>query len=130
MAQSARSRRRRGKEKEEEEDTKTKQRRHDATKSDHNKMVEELVEEIIDDKEEDEADDEELFKVEKIVDSKVDKNGVPLYKTRWKGYLASDDTWEPTENVSGEISLLTCSHIDDIISLIASLTGSIDWTRG
>ena len=100
MAQSARSRRRRGKEKEEEEDTKTKQRRH-AAKSDQ--MVEELVEDVIDDKEEDEADDEELFKVEKIVDSKVDKNGVPLYKTRWKGYSASDDTWEPTENVSREL---------------------------
>ena len=46
------------------------------------------------------TDDEELFKVEKIVDSKVDKNGVPLYKIRWKGYLASDDTWEPTENIA------------------------------
>ena len=46
------------------------------------------------------TDDEELFKVEKIVDSKVDKNGVPLYKIRWRGYLASDDTWEPTENIA------------------------------
>lgn len=86
MAQSARSRRRRGKEKEDEETTKA-------------KMEEELV--VLNDQEEDEADDEELFKVEKIVDSKVDKNGVSLYKTRWKGYSASDDTWEPTENVSG-----------------------------
>ena len=44
--------------------------------------------------------DEELFSVEKIVDSKIDKNGVQLYKCRWKGYTAADDTWEPTENVS------------------------------
>ena len=61
------------------------------------------------------TDDEELFKVEKIVDSKVDKNGVPLYKTRWKGYSASDDTWEPTENVSRELFFVvidnTCSYL-------------------
>jgi len=50
--------------------------------------------------------EEELFKVEKIVDSKLDKNGVPLYKTRWKGYSASDDTWEPPENVA------STGHID------------------
>ena len=47
-----------------------------------------------------EDNDEELFSVEKIVDSKIDKNGVQLYKCRWKGYTAADDTWEPTENVS------------------------------
>ena len=46
------------------------------------------------------TNDEELFSVEKIVDSKIDKNGVQLYKCRWKGYTAADDTWEPTENVS------------------------------
>ena len=73
MAQSARSRGRCGKEKEDEDD---------------------ITQEV------DDADNEELFTVEKIVDSKVDKNGVPLYKTRWKGYSASDDTWEPTENVA------------------------------
>ena len=112
MAQSARSRRRRGKEKEEEETTK-------ATNNDV----------VLDDQEEDEADDEELFKVEKIVDSKVDKNGVSLYKTRWKGYSASDDTWEPTENVSGDNILV---HLDEynFHSSLHSLTGSIDGTRG
>ena len=47
-----------------------------------------------------EDNDEELFSVEKIVDSKIDKNGVQLYKCRWKGYTAAHDTWEPTENVS------------------------------
>ena len=127
MAQSARSRRRRGKEKEDEETTK-------ATNNDHKKMEEELV--VLDDQEEDEADDEELFKVEKIVDSKVDKNGVSLYKTRWKGYSASDDTWEPTENVSGELSLILLVHLDEYnfhlspCSSLHSLTGSIDGTRG
>ena len=43
--------------------------------------------------------DEQLFSVEKIVDCKLDRNGVPTYKTRWTGYSASDDTWEPYENV-------------------------------
>lgn len=55
---------------------------------------------------EEEADDIELFKVEKIVDCKIDKNGVPLYKTRWKGYSAADDTYEPSENVA------STGHID------------------
>lgn len=53
-----------------------------------------------------EADDVALFKVEKIVDSRVDKHGVPLYKTRWKGYRPDDDTWEPSENVA------STGHID------------------
>lgn len=58
------------------------------------KAVEEAVEEV------------ELFKVEKIVDRRLDKNGVALYKTRWKGYSTSDDTWEPSENVA------STGHID------------------
>jgi hypothetical protein len=33
---------------------------------------------------------EELFQVEKIVGSKVDKSGMTLFKTRWKGYTAAD----------------------------------------
>ena len=43
----------------------------------------------------------ELYQVENIIDDKLDKDGVTvLYKTRWKGYTAADDTWEPTENVA------------------------------
>jgi hypothetical protein len=44
-------------------------------------------------------DEQQLFSVEKIVDCKMDKNGAPTYKTRWTGYKASDDTWEPYQNV-------------------------------
>jgi len=44
---------------------------------------------------------DELYQVEKIIVNKLDKDGVTvLYKTRWKGYAAADDTWEPTENVA------------------------------
>jgi hypothetical protein len=53
-----------------------------------------------DDEEDEEGGDEELFKVEKIVDHKLDRYGVPQYKTRWKGYGPGDDTWEPTANVA------------------------------
>jgi hypothetical protein len=40
------------------------------------------------------------FEVEKIVDDRLDEYGVPMYKTRWVGYSASDDTWEPIENIA------------------------------
>ena len=44
---------------------------------------------------------DELYQVEKFIDDKLDKDGVTvLYKTRWKGYTAAADTWEPTENVA------------------------------
>mmetsp|Transcript_27581 Transcript_27581/g.58917 ORF Transcript_27581/g.58917 Transcript_27581/m.58917 type:complete len:346 (-) Transcript_27581:1625-2662(-) len=84
MAQSARLRRDRDRDK---RPAQSKKRKKDYA-------VEEAVEEV------------ELFKVEKIVDRKLDKNGVTLYKTRWKGYSASDDTWEPPENVA------STGHID------------------
>ena len=45
--------------------------------------------------------EEDHYKVEKIVDHWTkNKFGVPLYRTRWKGYTAKDDTWEPAANVS------------------------------
>jgi hypothetical protein len=70
-----------------------------AAKSNKKIVVEESDEGEGEDEDE-EGEDEELFKVEKIVDHKLDKFGVPLYRTRWKGYGPSDDTWEPTVNVA------------------------------
>ena len=38
------------------------------------------------------------YKVKKILDSKVRK-GKKFYLVHWKGYDASDSTWEPEENL-------------------------------
>ena len=68
--------------------------------------------------------DEELFSVEKIVDSKIDKNGVQLYNCRWKGYTAAHDTWEPTENVSStgvSVIIIYCVILQYCIMYPASI---------
>jgi hypothetical protein len=43
--------------------------------------------------------------VAKILGTKIGKNGVKLYKTRWEGYGPDDDTWEPLKNIAhtGEV---------------------------
>ena len=45
--------------------------------------------------------EEPFFTVGKIVGTKIGKNGVKLYKTRWEGYTPDDDTWEPLCHVAG-----------------------------
>ncbi|XP_018410218.1 PREDICTED: M-phase phosphoprotein 8 [Nanorana parkeri] len=39
-------------------------------------------------------DEEDVFEVESIQDSKIEEGKV-LYRVRWKGFEASEDTWEP-----------------------------------
>ncbi|XP_019827097.2 M-phase phosphoprotein 8 isoform X1 [Bos indicus] len=51
-----------------------------------------------------EEDGENVFEVEKILDMKTE-GGKVLYKVRWKGYTADDDTWEP------EIHLEDCKEV-------------------
>eukprot|EP00956_Cyclotella_meneghiniana_P009542 scaffold13177_cov70-Cyclotella_meneghiniana.AAC.1 len=61
------------------------------------------------DADEDEADNVSTFKVEKILSSKevkYKKGSYTLYKVRWKGWTAEDDTWEPLENVA------STGHVD------------------
>ena len=38
--------------------------------------------------------------------SRLDEYGKSIYKTRWKGYTANDDTWEPIDNVA------STGHVD------------------
>ena len=46
----------------------------------------------------DSSDDEGMYRVERILKSKVVR-GRTLYLVRWEGYGSSDDTWEPAENL-------------------------------
>ena len=43
-------------------------------------------------------EEEELYEVEKIVGHAF-MNGEDHYKVRWKGFDASDDTWEPASKL-------------------------------
>ncbi|KAL3777872.1 hypothetical protein ACHAWO_001154 [Cyclotella atomus] len=40
-----------------------------------------------------------MFLVETILDFKINRHGVKLYKVRWAGYGPSEDTWEPLRNI-------------------------------
>lgn len=53
--------------------------------------------------EEDLVDDGDIFTAEKIIDSKG-RGKKKMFRVRWEGYGAEDDTWEPVENlvVKGE----------------------------
>ena len=42
------------------------------------------------------------FWVSQIQDFKVERGGRILYRVRWWGYGADEDTWEPAENLDYE----------------------------
>lgn len=48
----------------------------------------------------DEASDHELYEVDKILDVYFKKNGKREFLVHWKGYSASDNTWEPEDNMN------------------------------
>ncbi|CAG2237308.1 unnamed protein product [Mytilus edulis] len=46
------------------------------------------------------TDCQELFLVDNIVDSKVDKKSKQkMYLVKWQGYSSNDNTWEPADNI-------------------------------
>ena len=57
-----------------------------------------------DDKDEKEVkevkDEEKEFEVERIIEVHFKKNKSREFLIRWKGFTASDDTWEPEENLN------------------------------
>ncbi|XP_065649081.1 M-phase phosphoprotein 8 isoform X5 [Hydra vulgaris] len=52
------------------------------------------------------ASEDDVFEVEKIVASRLDKDGLRrVFRVRWKGCKSDEDTWEPLEN------LLSCNEL-------------------
>ena len=53
------------------------------------------------------VDGEEEYEVEKVIDAKqIGKKKKWHYLIKWKGYSASDNSWEPEDNVQGSKELL------------------------
>lgn len=53
--------------------------------------------------EDDDDDDEEkteVFEVDKIIEVHFKKNGQREFLVHWKGYAATDNTWEPEDNMN------------------------------
>ena len=46
--------------------------------------------------------DEEIYSVEKIVKTRVCKDGKTEYLLKWKGYSSKHNSWEPEENIDFE----------------------------
>ena len=46
--------------------------------------------------------DEEMYSVEKIVKTRVCKDGKTEYLLKWKGYSSKHNSWEPEENIDFE----------------------------
>ena len=47
-----------------------------------------------------EATEEKQYEVQAIVDDKIEPDGQHLYKVRWKGCSASEDTWKPEASLT------------------------------
>ena len=53
-------------------------------------------------KKKDESEEEEDYFPEKLLDFKEDKKGKQTFLVKWKGYPASENTWEPAENLADQ----------------------------
>lgn len=52
------------------------------------------------DNERNEKEDQKEFEVERIIEVHFKKNKTREFLIRWKGFAASDDSWEPEENLN------------------------------
>ena len=59
---------------------------------------------------------EETYNVEKLLDFKEDKKGKQKFLVKWKGYPASENTWEPAENLAGEWQHLDSAKQKQLLS--------------
>jgi Chromo (CHRromatin Organisation MOdifier) domain len=46
-----------------------------------------------------EGDLEKEYVINKIIAADRDDKGHPIYRIRWEGYTAEDDTWEPEQSL-------------------------------
>ena len=53
---------------------------------------------------------EETYNVEKLLDFKEDKKGKQKFLVKWKGYPASENSWEPAENLVGCDEVIQAYH--------------------
>ena len=56
---------------------------------------------------------DEYFDVEKVVGHKKDKNGSVLYRVRWAGYSAADDSWLGFGDMNGPCARAALDYIRD-----------------
>ena len=59
------------------------------------------------------VDGEEEWEVEKILNSKKERNGAIKYKVRWKGFGIPGDTWEPVEHLEKVMNLVDKFHLEN-----------------
>ena len=43
-----------------------------------------------------------LYKVEGIVDKKIEVNGKEMYLVKWEGFSSGKNTWEPKKHLLGD----------------------------
>ena len=70
---------------------------------------------------EEEDDDEEEFVIEKVVDKRVDSDGLVEYFLKWKGYSDEENTWEPLENVETEEMIIEYEKSKNKVSVFSRL---------
>lgn len=72
-------------------------------------LIDEDTNEIIHDEIVIEGEEEE-YEVEKILEFKLDQNGLCKYLVKWKDYDESANSWEPIENLKNALTMVKRIH--------------------